>query len=190
MASPKDLVHESSMNVLAGNAFHLACCAPISFSITQPYHIPDIWKDSCKPLNTVMTLDDRLAVGAALCTVISVLPFERRAPAFDSMTSCLLDSFETMVAALRVSEGSPTFDSGLSKLETVISIMSSLPRMIAAAGTVSNDGMESGCDTSPHSLPKPPEFVMGMLGRAWSSLGYVCENYSRNDVRGSAQGDS
>jgi hypothetical protein len=130
-------------------------------------------------------------VGAAFCIVISVLPMEQQAPAFDSVTSCLLDSFETMVAALRVSEGSPTFDSFLSKLANVISIMASLPRMIATAGTVSNGGMmQSGCDTSPHALPKPHGSVVGMLTRSWLSLGYVCENYARNDVSASVSHDS
>ena len=161
-----------------------------SRSHSQSYLLPDMWKDSCKPLNTVMTLEDRLAVGAALCTVISVLPMEQQAPAFDSVTSCLLDSFETMVAALRVSEGSPTFDSGLLKLANVISIMASLPRIIATAETASNGGMQSGCDTSPHTLPKPPGSVLGMLSRSWSSLSYVCENYARNEVRASASNDS
>lgn len=192
LASPKDLVHESSLNVLAGNPFESALCTQVLASSTQSQSclLSDIWKESCKPLNTVMTLDDRLAVGAALCTVISALPIERQALAFDSVTSCLLDSFETMVAALRVSEGSPTFDSGLSRLANVISIMASLPRMIATAGTASNGGMQSGCDTSPHALPKPSGSVVGMLGRSWSSLGYVCENYAGNDVSGSASDNS
>jgi hypothetical protein len=112
-----------------------------------------------------------------------VLPVVQQADGFESIAACLLDSFETMVTALRVSEGSPTFDSGLSKLAGVLSAMAGLPRVIATASNLSNDIMQSGCDTSPDKQSKIPDAVSVTLGRAWSSLDFVCENYCRNDVR-------
>lgn len=141
----------------------------------------DVWKASCLPDNE-MEIADRLALCKGICVVFLSLPAERQAGAFDSFVSCLLDSFETMVVALRVSERSHTFDSGLSKLSTVISVMASLPRMLATAGNMSNDVMQSGCDTSPDEHSNLAEIITGTLRRAWSNLSIVCENYVHNDV--------
>jgi hypothetical protein len=122
-----------------------------------------------------------LATG--LCTVVAALPVENQAGCFESIAACLVDSFETMVTALRVSEGSPTFDSGLSTLAGVLSTMASLPGVIATASTLSSSFMQSGCETSPDEQSMIPQTVVFTLDRAWSSLDFVCESYCRNDVR-------
>lgn len=179
-ASPKELGHGGRLNELGGKeACFLRFC-----SQSSPAYVffSDVWKASCSPLYAHVAVADRLALCAGISSAIFALPREEQAAAFDSLAGCLLDSFETIVEALAVTGGSSTFDSGLSKLSTVISVMASLPRVVATAGVPSSDTMQSGCDRSSDRQLMLPEEVMGTLGRAWSTLAFVCENYSRNDV--------
>lgn len=142
----------------------------------------DTWKESCAPRSASVVLSDRLALCSGVCHVVSSMPLDIQSSCFQSLTSSLLDSVETISAALQVSEGSPTFWSGLSKLSSGVSVMASFPGMTAPSSGLESNSMDIGCDAPTEQVSKIPEAVLEALGRTWPMLRFVCENYSQHQV--------
>ena len=132
-----------------------------------------------------MTLEDRAALASGICHVLASLPIDRRSKAFETMASLPVDVLERMSATAKDVNTEPLELSViLPRIGCEISILSTMSSSFATATSPGeNDGMKSGCDTSPDRVASIPDAVLQTLHKAWSNISFAAANWVDDEVR-------
>ena len=134
-----------------------------------------------------MSLEDRAALSSGICHVLATLPSDQRFKAFEGMASLPLSALEKWSGLAKDARTSTSELSViLPRIGGEIFILSTMSRSFATAITSGNDdGMRSGCDTSPDRLAPVPASVLQTLHKAWSNILFAASNWVEDEVRSS-----